>query len=410
MTDGPSRTLLCLASYEKGADFLRECKRRGWTVLLLTLPALREAAWPRESIDDLYVMPDLADTAALINGVSYLARSRAIERIVPLDDYDVEMAAALREHLRLPGMGASAARYVRDKVAMRLRAHAAGLPVPDFTPVFNDAAVAAFMERVPPPWLLKPRSEVSTIGITRVDDAQECWARLESLGDRRSFHLLERFVPGSVYHVDSLVYRGEVLFAEAHAYGRPPLEVFHHGGLAITRTVARGSADEEALLDLNRRVVAALGLTDGAGHVEFIRGEADGRLYFLEIGARVGGANIADVVEAATGINLWAEWAGIETAGAGGYVVPPRRHDYAGAIISLARQEHPDTTDYADAEIVRRIEKPHHVGFVLASPDRERVAALLEEYSRRIAVDFAATLPPWMERPPAPPAASTPPA
>src|SRR5438132_12821140 len=98
-------TILCLASYEKGEDFIRECKRQGCRVLLLTVEKLGQAAWPRESIDEVFLLPDLTQRLEVIHAVSYLARSQAIDRIVPLDEYDVETAAALREHLRVPGMG-----------------------------------------------------------------------------------------------------------------------------------------------------------------------------------------------------------------------------------------------------------------------------------------------------------------
>src|SRR5688500_19907869 len=51
----------------------------------------------------------------LTNAVSYLARSEHISRIVPLDEYDMEMAATLREHMRLPGMGETAMRFFRSE-------------------------------------------------------------------------------------------------------------------------------------------------------------------------------------------------------------------------------------------------------------------------------------------------------
>lgn len=393
-------TVLCLASYEKGADFLRECKRQGRQVILVTLTALQNAAWPRECIDEFFVMPDLSKLDEVTNGISYLARSRAIDTIVPLDDYDVEMAAALREHLRLPGMGVTLARHFRDKLAMRVRASQEGILVPDFVHTLNDAAVHAYMETVPAPWVLKPRSEVSTIGIARVEGAAELWPRLEALGDLRSFYLLERYIQGGVYHVDSIVYNGVAVFAEAHQYRRPPLEVFHGGGVSSSRTLPRGSEDEQTLLEANMRVVAALGMERGVMHTEFIKGDHDGRFYFLETGARVGGANTVEMVEAATGINLWVEWARIElTPHGGAYAPPTQRQDYGGVIISLARQEYPDTSAYTDPEIVWRLHKRHHVGFVLASADPARVAALLDAYFHRFATDFAAVMPPYTSRP-----------
>jgi carbamoylphosphate synthase large subunit len=391
--------LLCLASYQKGEAFLDEAHRLGRHVILLTTAALESGEWPRESIDELFSMPDLSDVDAVTNGVSYLARTRQIDRIVPLDEYDVPTAAALREHLRLEGMGISRARLFRDKLAMRMRAHEHHLPVPDFSPLFNDDAVHDFSVRVPAPWVLKPRSEVSSIGIARVESADELWGRLNDLGDRRSHFLLERYVPGNVYHVDSIVYAGEVVFAEAHQYLRPPMDVFHTGGIAMSRTVSRGSGDEVLLRDLNGEVLRALGMRQGVTHMEFIRGRDDGQFYFLEVGGRVGGAHTAEMVEAATGINLWREWARLEVLGEE-YALPERRREYGAVIVSLANQEYPNTSAYADPEITYRVQKHHHVGFVLASSSEDRVRALQEEYSRRIGQDFAASMPPWQERPP----------
>jgi len=401
MTNVSPKTVLCIVSYEKGQEFMRECKRQGWYVILLTVSALEEGNWPRESIDEVFHMPDLSKVDEVTRGVSYLARSRVIDRIVALDDYDVWTAAALREHLRLPGMGDTTVRYFRDKLAMRLKAQEHGIPVPDFVHVLNHDKIREYMERVPPPWVLKPRFEASTIGITKINAPEELWPRLDTLGDQQSFYVLERYIPGEVYHVDSLVVDRQVVFAEAHQYGRPPLDVFHEGGIAMTRTLPRGSEDEQALKEMSRQVLSAFGMVQGVTHMEFIKGHEDGRFYFLETAARVGGANIVELVETATGINLWREWARIETATPEHpYQLPEHKQNYAGVIVTLARQEHPDTSAYQDPEIVWRLDKRHHVGFVVAAQDPDRVKFLLDEYSRRFADDFFAKLPPRETRPP----------
>jgi hypothetical protein len=184
------------------------------------------------------------------------------------------------------------------------------------------------------------------------------------------------------------------MFAVHHKYGHPPMDV-SLGGIFTTRKIPRDSADARALDSLNRQVIEKLGLVRGVTHAEFIKGRADGRFYFLEIAARVGGANIAETVEAATGLNLWAEWAKVEIAGEeASYELPPHRDDYAGVIISLARQEYPDTSAYDDPEIVYRLNKLHHAGLVVASKDPTRVEQLLETYSRRFYDDFYTTGPP----------------
>jgi hypothetical protein len=400
-TNTSPKTILCLTSYEKGQEFMREAKRQGWKVILLSVTALEHADWPRDSLDECFFMPDLSKVDEVINGVSYLARTRIINRIVALDDYDVWTGAALREHLRVAGMGETTVRYFRDKLAMRLKAQEYGIPIPDFVHVLNYDRIRAFMERVPPPWMLKPRAEASTIGITKIASAEELWPRLDALGDRQSFFVLERYLPGEVFHIDSLVYDRQVIFSEAHQYGRPPLDVFHGGGIPTTRTISRKSVEAQTMRELNRKVIQSFGLLQGATHLEFIKGSDDGQIFFLEAAARVGGANIADLVEHSTGINLWREWARIETATDDDpYQLPHHRQDYGGVIITLARQEHPDTSASTDPEIVYRVVKRHHVGLGVAAKKPERVKALLEDYSRRFNDDFHASLPPFESRPP----------
>ena len=90
---------------------MRECKRQGCRVILVTIESLTDADWPREAIDEFFYMPNISVREDIIKGVSYLARSQVIDRIVALDDYDVETAALLREHLRVPGMGDTTACY-----------------------------------------------------------------------------------------------------------------------------------------------------------------------------------------------------------------------------------------------------------------------------------------------------------
>jgi biotin carboxylase len=387
-------TILCMSSYEKGQEFIREAKRQGWHVIFMTNEELRHADWPRDCIDEFFVMPTLTVRDHMINAVSYLARANPISRLVALDEFDLEMAAVLREHLRLPGLGESTTRYFRDKLAMRLQAATRDVRVPEFSPIFDYDGLRSYLARVPGPWVLKPRSSASAIGIRKIRQPDEIWPLLDHLGDEQSHYLVEQFVPGEVYHVDSIVADRQVQFAVASQYGAPPLNISHDGGIFISRMLHRKSPEARELRKMNKEVIKALGMVDGVTHAEFIRGRADGKLYFLEIAARVGGANIAEMVEAATGVNLWAEWAKVELAGRKNEYQPnPHRELYSGIIITLARQEWPDLSAYDDHEVVWRMARRHHAGLIVAAPDQERVAELLDGYHDRFHEDFHTTLP-----------------
>jgi hypothetical protein len=389
-------TFLCLASYFKGNRFLERLKDEGHTVYLLTVESALHEKWPRHACADVFAVPDFADRRALVNAVAYLMRARPIDRIVALDDFDVEVAAHLREHFRLThtGLGESAARLFRDKLAMRTRARELGIRIPDFCPLVNHDAVRAFLARVPGPWLVKPRSEASAAGIRKLHAADDVWRRIDELGDDQSFHLIEQMVPGDLYHVDSLTAAGRMVFAEVNAYWRPLLDVYQGGGIYATRTLTRDRPEVAALREANRQVVEGFGLGWGASHTEFMRAHADGACYFIETSARVGGANTAEMVEHATGVNLWGEWAKLELCrGTPDYRLPALKERFAGVILSLARQEWPDTSGFTDPEIVYRADLKHHIGFVVAADTPQRVEELLTRYMERIARDYHAALP-----------------
>ncbi len=395
MPESRPLTLLCITTYEKGQDFMRECKRQGCHVLLLTAEKLRDADWPRESLDDTFYLPAELPLADIVQAVTHLARTHKLDRIVALDEFDMETAATLREHLRVPGMGLTTMRYFRDKLAMRMRALDRGVRVPDFVPVVNHNDIRYYLENVRGPWVLKPRQEASAIGIKKIHNSDELWTILEQLGDKQSAYLLEKFVPGEVYHVDSVVSENDVVFANVSKYGKPPMNVAQGGGVFTTFTVPRGTDADTGLRTINRELIAALGLMRGVAHTEFIQAHEDGHFYFLECAGRVGGAYISEMVEAATDINLWREWARIEIAGDDGtYKLPPVREEYAGVVLSLARQENPDTSAYNNPEVCLRIKKHHHAGLVLRSNDPDRVRSLLENYAPRFVHDFLAVEPP----------------
>jgi biotin carboxylase len=395
MAEPEPLTFLCITTYEKGQEFIRECKRQGCRVFLLTAESLRAAAWPRESLEDIFYIPVSLPLPEIVKAVAYLAREQRIDRIVALDEYDMETAATLREHMRIPGMGLTTMRYFRDKLAMRMKALEHGIRVPDFIPVLNYQDIRYYLSQVAGPWVLKPRSEASAIGIKMVETGENLWSVLESLGDQQSSFLLEKFVPGDVYHVDSVVSEHQAVFSSVSRYGQPPMVVAQNGGIFTTYLLPGDSGEAASLQAINRELIKALGLVRGVAHAEFIRARSDGSFYFLECAARVGGAYISEMVEVATGINLWREWARVELAGGKQlYQIPAARTDYAGLILSLARQEEPDTSAYNDPEIVLRIKKRHHAGLVLRSPDPDRIQTLLENYGKRFAEEFLAIAPP----------------
>jgi biotin carboxylase len=395
MTESVHR-FLCIASYEKGQDFMRQCAKMGVKPTLLTVDKLRGAPWPRDVLEDVATVADNITREDLIKTVCWMARGRRFDRVIALDEFDLDAAAQIREHTRIPGMGVTATAYYRDKLAMRTGASESGFLVPQFCRVLNYDELRAYMDAVPAPWLLKPRAEASALGIRKIQNPEELWRTLDELDDLQTNYLLEQFVPGDIFHVDSILSENKVVFSVVHQYGRPPMQVMHEGGVFSTRTVDRSSSDWRELTEQNARLAPGLGMMHGVTHAEYIRAHADGRFYFLEIAARVGGAFIADLVETATGVNLWREWARLEVADVLGekYVLPETFEKYAGSVLCLAKTAEPDTAGFDAPEIVLRMKKHHHAGLLVCSERPERVKDLVDLYCAEFAQRFLASMPP----------------
>jgi hypothetical protein len=394
-------TFLCVSTFFKGNDFMKACKEAGNTVFLLTNKKLESKPWARDYIDEFFYMDEHADGTYhmpdVINGLAYVIRTRPVDRIVALDDFDVEKAALLREHFRVPGMGQTTARYFRDKLAMRSKAAEAGIRVPAFSPLFNDHAVHQFTQTTPGPWMIKPRSEASATGIKKLHSTEELWEVIHSLGDKRHEYLVEQYKPGEVYHVDSLSMNGRVIFTWSSQYIAPPYDVAHGGGIFRSVTVPFDTSEARALETMTVDVLKAFGMQHSASHTEVIRCQDDGQYYFLETSSRVGGAHLSDMVEASSGVNLWSEWAKMETAVARGqsdrYKLAPTRKEYSGIILSLARQQWPDLTPFNAPEVVWTLQEEYHVGCVVRAKSRQRVMELLEQYAELIRHEYHASAP-----------------
>ena len=392
--------IVCIASEHKGNEFLDEAQNAGWHVSLVTRKKLLDEPWVWTALNDVKTVEDDASPDDYIRAVTNIAGSRKIDRVVGLDEFDVSTAARAREHLQLGGMTSSHALRFRDKLAMRNIARESGILCPEFTGVLNPKDIEEFLERVPPPWILKPRYEVSAFGIKKCETKEQVWQVLTDLENRSNWRdhpsqfVLERFIGGDVYHVDSIVDKNKVLAAGVSQYGTPPFSVTHYGGVFTTSIVSYRAKERRELEKLNQQLLSAFKYERGVSHAEFLRSGEDGKFYLLEVACRVGGAYIANVLEHACNFNLWREWAKLETStDEKPYRLPKLRKEFAGVALALANQDAPDTSLYDDAEIVYRVSKPKHVGLIFYSRKQKRVSELLDTYSERIAADFLAVVP-----------------
>jgi len=389
------KNIVIIASDFKGGEFIEECHYAGWHVTLVTRKKLLDEAWPWTAINDAKTVEDDAQMGDYVRAATNVVGERPIHKVVGLDEFDVITAALTREHLQLPGMTSSYLKRFRDKLTMRNLAASAGIPCPEFIGAFNATEIANYLETVPAPWVVKPRHEVSAFGIRKCHTADEVWAVLNELDSRNTWRdhpsqfLIERFIEGKVFHVDAVVDKGKVVAAGVSQYGTTPFNVSHHGGVFTSFITPYRSAERKELETMNRALLMAFEYERGVTHGEFLQSKETGEFFLLEVACRVGGAYIANVLENACNFNLWREWAKLEIATRENpYKLPKLRKEFAGVALALANTDEPDTSHYTDDEIVYRIKKPRHVGFIVHSPKSKRVDEMLASLTERISQDF----------------------
>ncbi|AYN38370.1 ATP-grasp domain-containing protein [Streptomyces dangxiongensis] len=230
---------------------------------------------------------------------------RDFDRVISMSEYELLDAARLREHLGVPGAPVDQVALARDKVLMKQAVGEAGLRVPRFVPLPRflepDGSV---------PWhgrtVIKPHRGASSEDVLVFDTPRQAAAAVTE--GRTGVALLddgsgledfeaEEFVAGPIRHYDGLVQGGEVLVLSASEYVGTCLQ--YAQGLPMGSFQIPFSAETRTWVS---RALAAVRIEDGSFHLEAIVHE--GRLVFLEVGNRVGGADVVATVELATGVHL----------------------------------------------------------------------------------------------------------
>ena len=93
------KRFLCISSYEKGQDFMRQCAEMGVKPTLLTVDKLRSAPWPHEILEDIAFMRDSFTVDEMIKTVCWMCRGRHFDRVIALDEFDLGQGAGCRAGL-----------------------------------------------------------------------------------------------------------------------------------------------------------------------------------------------------------------------------------------------------------------------------------------------------------------------
>ncbi|WP_298557043.1 ATP-grasp domain-containing protein [Streptomyces luteogriseus] len=268
------------------------------------------------------------DQAALEAAVLERHRAEPFEAVLPGSDIYVTATARVAAALDLPGLPVATVDRVRDKSVMRAAVAEAGLRTPRFAQATTDAELRAAAERVGFPCVLKPVACSGSIHVSRADDLGRLTAAFQRLvtdpePDMGKLHehrvLVEEYVQGPEFSADGYVLEsGEItVVALSRTLLGPEPDFVELGHLTPALVDDATLKNVEAYVG---DVVRAVGITSGPFHCE-LRLAADGPV-LIEIGARLPGDRIVELLRLVTGVSLprvavaTALGVGLEAAGA----------------------------------------------------------------------------------------------
>ena len=299
---------------EPDTVFMQLLQDEGLVVLVVDLPApsRRRAAAVLE--EDLLLEP--TDLPLLFQALQAWRKRFRIVGVYNTMEAFVEPAALVSDYLGLPGPGLRAARVCRNKLLQRMYCADVGPPFVSFS---ARAPIPPFEHY---PAILKPAGRRGGSGVVAVSSQAE-------IADHRHAYqpdevlLLEQYIPGRDFSVETLVQGGQVLFENVteereDPAGRANLEM----GYTLPPVGIRPEVVERAY-QLNRGVVSRLRFEDGILHAEYKVTE-DGRIYLIEAAARNPGDGLLAMYHLSTGRPMEAAILDIALGRLAGYVRPTR--------------------------------------------------------------------------------------
>ncbi|HDR8989167.1 ATP-grasp domain-containing protein [Burkholderia vietnamiensis] len=257
----------------------------------------------------LYELDRLDDIAAYRTVIAEIVgASGPIDRLIVFSESLQDLAAQLRAEFDIPGKKPDENRLGRDKLLMKQKVEEAGLRTPRYRSVTSTEVSSAltFAEHTGYPLILKPIDGQSSHGVQKICDAVQLRTAIANLPSGGEWDL-EEFVAGTLMHVDGLVDRnGNVTLVVPSRYVNTCLD-FTAGAPLGAIMLEPGTALHAYVSKFATQCVTAIGLRACPFHLELFH-TTDDELVFLEVGARVGGADVPSMIHRATGINLFREW------------------------------------------------------------------------------------------------------
>jgi biotin carboxylase len=282
------------------------------SVMALDAGPIRLADPCRPWIDEL-VQINLSDEAAVLAAADRLHSAQPITAVIPGFEYFVPLAHRLAARFGLACNDLHHVDALRYKDQMMNRARHCGIRVPRTHVVANERQALDAGDDVGYPAVVKAPDTTAGCDVYKVRDARELleccrrvWRRPPEADWEYAvadFTLVQEFIAGPEVSVETVTFDSHPVLVNVTDKLVTEGPNFVELGHAVPSTI-----EPEKLADIRRlatEIHAAFGIRVGAAHIE-LRIQDD-ELVLIEVGARLAGGRIIDLIELATGVDMTKE-------------------------------------------------------------------------------------------------------
>jgi len=255
---------------------------------------------------------DFGDETSAFQALLRAADEHHLVGVIGTDDASTELAARLAQSLNLPHNAPEAVRIARRKDQARATLAAHAVPIPAFRRIDLTQPLAAQLDDLIYPVVVKPIALSASRGVIRANDLSALHHAIERVqrllnsirdleSDAQRYVLVEEYIPGAEIAVEAMLTRGELhvltIFDKPDPLEGPYFEETYY--TMPTRLDVQRQAEVKRVLQL---ACQAYGLQEGPVHAE-CRINKSG-VYILEVAARTIGGLCGRLLRFGTGYTL----------------------------------------------------------------------------------------------------------
>ncbi|TDB49048.1 MULTISPECIES: ATP-grasp domain-containing protein [Photorhabdus] len=305
-----SNRLLVIEKNPSGSIGLKKAKELGAYIIFIG----SRKYYNKVSDNDLlyideFFEADTNDDELVLNMAEHINAKKKIQGVITFMEFYVPLAAKVAETLGLKGITYENALKARNKHLMRESFRQKNVPIPKYALISNVDSAKIEAAKIGYPNIIKPINMAGSRGVLRNDNVIELERNFREVCEitppfgvkKSSLFLIEEYLEGQEYSIESISFNGVVnIITITKKY------VSNNGYFVELGHTLPANLPLQQKIEIEKMVtqaLLALGIYNGGGHTE-VKVTSDG-VKVIEVGARLGGDHIPELVEMATGIDMW---------------------------------------------------------------------------------------------------------